>query len=228
MLLFFASLGNKGDSYVPVRVACIGDSITEDSGYPSKLQSKLGTGYMVRNFGVSGATVIAQSGNPYANLYASQDAKKFLPEIVVIMLGTNDARSIALPFLGNFAAEYKNLISEFQGLTSKPEILLVEPPPIFANHLGLNNTILVQDVIPRIEQVANESGLPTIDVYAALINHPEYFLDGVHPNSKGAEVIATEVNNGITLINSTKAFAMKTTQTECNLNPMEIILRKQV
>ena len=104
MVLIFLSLGNKGGSNVPVRVACVGDSNTEDSRYPSELQSKLGTSYFVRNFGVSGATVMAQSGNPYANLDAFQDAKKFLPEIVVIMLGTNDARLSALPFLGNFAA----------------------------------------------------------------------------------------------------------------------------
>jgi lysophospholipase L1-like esterase len=41
--------------------------------------------------------------------------------------------------------------------------------------------------------------LPTVDVNSALANHPEYFDDGVHPNSDGAMVIASEINNAIDL-----------------------------
>ena len=35
----------------PIRVACVGDSITAVSGYPSDLQSMLGNNYTVGNFG---------------------------------------------------------------------------------------------------------------------------------------------------------------------------------
>ena len=56
-----------------VRVACVGDSITYGSGipdrehnsYPAQLQKLLGDGYEVRNFGVSGATLLKNGDKPY-------------------------------------------------------------------------------------------------------------------------------------------------------------------
>ncbi len=227
MVLVFAGLGNRVDLHGSVLVACVGDSITALSGYPSELQNLLGPSYIVRNFGVSGASVMVESGKPYVNLTAFQDAKEFLPTVVVIMLGTNDARSYSLPHIGNFVSEYENLIQAFQGLTSKPEIFLVKPPPIFENDVGLNGTIFIQDVIPRIEQVATDLRLPLIDVYAALINHSAYFPDGVHPNSQGAEIIAAEVNSGITSIDTTRAIALETSKAERGYNAIKIILEKR-
>jgi lysophospholipase L1-like esterase len=55
----------------------------------------------------------------------------------------------------------------------------------------------VEGVIPRIAEVAQELGLPTIDVYTTLVNYPTYFIDGVHVNYKGAKVIATDVYEAI-------------------------------
>jgi len=57
----------------PVKIACVGDSITEGSGltspatqsYPARLQRLLGTNYNVRNFGVSGRTLLKQGDFPY-------------------------------------------------------------------------------------------------------------------------------------------------------------------
>ena len=40
-----------------VRVACLGDSITNMTGYPEDLQKLLGNNSLVGNFGVIGATV---------------------------------------------------------------------------------------------------------------------------------------------------------------------------
>ncbi|MBE3116267.1 hypothetical protein IMZ68_03605, partial [Candidatus Bathyarchaeota archaeon] len=62
---------------------------------------------------------------------------------------------------------------------------------------GLNSTILTQQVIPRIRQVAGGLNLPIIDVYSALANHPEYFSDGVHPNVEGSSVIAAKICDAI-------------------------------
>ena len=97
----------------------------------------------------------------------------------------------------NFTSDYKILINAFQTLSTKPKIFIVLPPPIFNDSLGPNETILVGTVIPLIKQVANETGLPTIDVYTPLLNHSDYFWDGVHPNSIGAEIIATQIYDGI-------------------------------
>src|SRR3989339_2168821 len=68
----------------PIRVACVGDSITEGSGYPDKLQTLLGSNYNVRNFGVSGSTVSQHSTLPYIDQIEFRKAEDFNPEIVVI------------------------------------------------------------------------------------------------------------------------------------------------
>ena len=62
----------------------------------------------------------------------------------------------------------------------------------------MSNDNLVGGVIPRVEQVANDLGLPLIDAYTPLVGHPEYFVDGVHPNFDGASVIANQVYKALT------------------------------
>ena len=157
----------------------------------------LGTNYTMGNFGVGGATASLESDKPYMNQIEFQGAKQFKPNIVVIMLGTNDAYPSRQKSLNNFTNDYEKLAGSFQALSSKPKIFLVIPPPVFNAALGPNNTILLGGVIPRITQAATELGLPTVDVYTPLMNHADYFWDGVHPNSNGAKIIATQIYNAI-------------------------------
>ena len=183
-----------------IRVACIGDSITESPDYPRDLQILLGTNYTVENFGAGGSTVLVNTDEAYIHQIEFIKAKNFLPDIAIIMLGTNDARTDHFKSIENFVPDYIKLINEIQALESNPKIFLVKPPPIFGNEFELKNVNLVEGIIPRIEQIVNEEGLLIIDVYAVLENHPEYFWnDGVHPNSEGAKVIASEVYEAIIL-----------------------------
>jgi hypothetical protein len=181
-----------------IRVACIGDSITELSTYPTDLEELLGCNYYVREFGVTGSTVVVNSYTPYLYEPRFSAAKLFLPDIVVILLGTNDARADNYQSIDEFVADYKQLVGELQALESNPKIYLVKPPPIFENELELSNDNLVGGVIPRVEQVANDLGLSLIDVYTPLVGHPEYFVDGVHPNFDGASVIANQMYKALT------------------------------
>jgi len=183
--------------FSPIRVACVGDSITAITGYPSDLQKLLGANYIVGNFGHSGATVELNTWCPYMNQSEFEEALEFQPEIVVIMLGTNDDHSWAIPYNESFEYDYTALITSFQQLDNSPRIWLVKPPPIFNNSLGLSNTYFSENIIPQIQDVANKLNLTTIDVYSAFGNHADYFADGVHPNSQGAELIANEVYNAI-------------------------------
>jgi lysophospholipase L1-like esterase len=180
-----------------IRVACLGDSITEITGYPDDLQTLLGNSSIVGNFGVSGTTVDLNTDKPYFFEPAFWNAEVFGPTIVIIMLGTNDARTDNYLQINSFVADYEKIITRIQTLSSKPQIFLVEPPPIFINTLNLNGTDFAGGVIPRIEQVASTLGLPIINVYTPLINHPEYFPDGVHPNSEGAQIIANIIYKAI-------------------------------
>jgi lysophospholipase L1-like esterase len=189
----------KDPSNKLTRVACLGDSITNSTGYPEQLQSLLGNGSVVGNFGVNGATVNLNSNNPYYYDLTYRDARNFLPTTVIIMLGTNDARSDNYQKISTFTANYERLLNRTQRWNSTQQIFLVIPPPIFNNTLDLNSTSYVNGVIPRIRQIASDLGLPLIDVYTPLIDHPEYFPDGVHLNSQGAQIIANTIYQAITM-----------------------------
>jgi acyl-CoA thioesterase-1 len=182
----------------PIRVACVGDSITKGSGYPTLLQTMLGSNYTVRNFGVSGSTVSVDSILPYMNQTAFTKAEEFDTEIVVIMLGTNDANPEIAHSEDNFEVDYNTLISSFEDLNGDQQIWIAKSPPIFSDNSAYNNTYLTTTVFPQIENVASQLDLPTLDIYSAFGNHSDYFMDGVHPNSDGASLIASNVYDAIT------------------------------
>lgn len=84
-------------------VTCVGDSITSggaclSESYVDDLQAMLGSSYVVRNSGKSGCTMLKggldNSGNPYSCWDGDEykDALTSEPDIVTIMLGTNDAK----------------------------------------------------------------------------------------------------------------------------------------
>jgi lysophospholipase L1-like esterase len=181
----------------PVRVACVGDSITRDTEYPDVLSGLLGANYSVKNFGVGRTTVSLKFNKPYMNQSAFQDAQRFNPDIIVIMLGTNDAY-LSQEQRSNFVDDYKALIASFQSLSSSPEIYIVVPPPVFNNTMGLPATVLDNEVIPLVSQTATDLNLPTIDVHTPLLDNPEDFQDGVHPNIGGSQVIASEIYSALT------------------------------
>lgn len=197
IVLFFKNRTNPTISY-PIRVACLGDSITEGTEYPMDLQVLLGDNYTVGNFGVGDSTVLRRTDKPYIYQIEFQNAVSFKPNIIIIMLGTNDARPDYYTHIDEFMSDYKELVGELEVLGKpKPKILLVIPPPIFNDSLGPTNANLVEGVIPRIQEVAEELNLPLIDVYSALADHADYFWDGVHPNSAGSNVIATQIYSDI-------------------------------
>ncbi len=182
---------------LPTRVACVGDSITAITGYPSDLQSLLGPNYSVKNFGVNGSTVLLDSWKPYMDQPEFQNAINFKPNIVIIMLGTNDDLEMLRPSNASFEEDYIKLMSAFQQIESNPRIWVVEPPPIFSNSSDLSIPYFNGVIVPKIQELANQTNLPIIDVYNAFGNHSDYFVDGVHPNSQGAALIASEVYKAI-------------------------------
>jgi acyl-CoA thioesterase I len=180
-----------------IRVACVGDSITQDSDYPSDLQFLLGANYSVGNFGARGSTALINSWKPYMDQPEFQDAQNFRPAIVVVMLGTNDDLKSLQQYNESFEVDYARLNSSFQRLNTDPQIFVAESPPIFSNSSDLSAAYFSNTIIPQTIDLANKLNLPTIDVYDAIGNHTEYFTDGVHPNSQGAALIASEVYDAI-------------------------------
>ena len=189
---------NKEPSSDAIRVACVGESLTQSTFYPLELSTHLGGRYMVRNFGVGSTTVSLDSETPYMNTSTFENALEFEPDMVIIMLGTNDAQPSLHQHNVSFVDDYVTLISEFQKLSTKPEIWIVLPPPIFSDQGGkISPEYFTNTLIPLIKEVASQTNLPTIDVYSALGNHSDCFPDGVHPNYTGAELIADEIYKAI-------------------------------
>ena len=181
-----------------IRVACVGDSITRDSGYPEKLQSLLGPNYEVGNFGVDGSTVMLHSQRPYMNQTEFKDALDFQPQIVVIMLGTNDANLNLTCYDSTFEDDYSKLAISFESLKTDPQIWVTESPPIQNNSIDLNASVFREKIIPHIINVSQSLNLPLIDVYDSFENHSDFFMDGVHPDTNGATLIACDVAIAIT------------------------------
>lgn len=184
-----------------LKVACIGNSITEGDGiedkindsYPAQMQQLLGADYHVRNFGVGGRTLLRKGDYPYWNEPAFQEAKDFQPDIVVIKLGTNDTKPQNWKYADEFVKDYQVFIDEFQALDSKPKIYLCYPVPAFEVKWGIDNEVITKEVMPKIAEVAASKELEIIDLYQALDGKANLFPDAVHPNEAGAKIIAETV-----------------------------------
>lgn len=171
------------------RVACIGDSITELSGYPNILQQLLGDSFVVGNFGACGTAVSLDSESPYLKSPAYAGAKGFQPNLAMVMLGTNDA----YPNFDSsrFVADYLSLLESLKSLSSKPQVWVVRPPHVF-DEVWLSGRVLSTGIIPAVDEAAKQAKLPVIDAYSATCN-PNLFFDGVHPNDEGAKIIAKAI-----------------------------------
>jgi len=190
-----------------VRIACVGDSITFGSrienrlynAYPFQLGRMLGPGYQVRNFGVSGATLLRNGNKPFTTLPEFQEALRFRPSIVLIKLGTNDSKRINRPFFGEFKADYQQLIRSFRDVNPAARIILLLPVPAF-NHgeeIGISPAAIRDRIIPMIEDVAYESGCEILDLYHHFLDKPDMFPDNVHPDRMGARLMALRVLEAI-------------------------------
>jgi acyl-CoA thioesterase I len=192
----FAETAKSVENPVPIRVACIGDSITQGSGaakgmsYPSQLQALLGESWVVGNFGVSGRTLLKKGDHPYWNENAYQKALKFEPNVVIIMLGTNDSKPQNWKHEAEFVSDYKELVKSFQALESKPKVFVCRPCPVpEPGNFGINEAAVTEQ-IKRINALAAEMQLGIIDMHAALADKPQFLPDRVHPNTEGAGEMA--------------------------------------
>ena len=190
----------------PVKIACVGDSITFGKGirrrkrnsYPSQLAAMLGDKWAVRNFGVSGATLLKKGETPYWDKKALNDAHKFNPDVVIIKLGTNDSKPHNWTHKAEYVSDYIALIESFQELESNPTVWICYPVPAYSGRWGITDKVMTDDVMPLIDKVAKKANVKIIDLYSALSNKKEMFPDTVHPNSTGAKLMAEKIYLEIT------------------------------
>lgn len=182
----------------PVRVACLGDSITyghgimdrEHDAYPGVLSSMLGEKYDVRNFGVCGVTAMSGTDMPYVNEQLYRDALEFNPQIITIKLGTNDSKPFNWKEQAHFKSDMKAMIATLRALPSDPEIWICLPVPAMGHAWSINDSVISNGIIPYIKEVAQEENLPVIDLNTPFQGKKQYFPDTIHPNEEGEKLIA--------------------------------------
>ena len=216
-----------------ISVACVGDSITAgylSTGgltYPNQLQRLLGSGYRVMNFGEGGRTMLKHGDNPY---WISPGYKRALASnasLLVLMLGTNDAKYANWGHLASeFPGDYADMIASFANMQPRPKIWLMVPPPLYrAGTYGMNQTVInslfpASDGAAAVRTVANAANLvEPIDLYSLFQSHcpvtggtpghpPNQTLipcdwiarggtDACHPNDVGYGKIAEAVKTAI-------------------------------
>lgn len=185
-----------------IRVACIGDSITQGIGtpqsadksfpesYPAQLGKLLGPGYEVENWGVGGRTLIRKSDKiDYGR------ALKGDPDVVVICAGTNDSKPYCWDnYADDYAPDYEKMVCEFKSRPSRPRVIVCLPPPVFnGGQWGIRESVLENEIRPKVRAVAASTGAEVLDLATPFRDHPELFPDRVHPNPAGAGKIAALV-----------------------------------
>jgi acyl-CoA thioesterase-1 len=190
-----------------IRVACVGDSITygatiedrEKNSYPSQLAALLGGSFEVRNFGRNGATMSSAGDLPYRTTDEFRAATEFVPDVVILKLGTNDTKPQNWRGGDGFAADLRSLLAHFRGLKTRPrpKVWVCLPVPVYETRWGINAETLETGVIPAILKVCNKEKVPVIDLNDALTGRAELFPDKVHPNADGATLIAQTIYQAI-------------------------------
>ncbi|MCF3109376.1 GDSL-type esterase/lipase family protein [Niabella sp. CC-SYL272] len=195
----------------PVRVACIGNSVTfgwglnapETTAYPSQLQQLLGATYIVKNFGHSGATVLSKGHNPYFRTRAFSNMMDFGPDIAVIHLGLNDTDPRDFPgYRDEFTPDYNRLIDTIKKKNPGVKIYICSLTPIFTGHSRFLSSTFTWywELQEQIQNIAISNNLRIIDLHKVLHNRPDLFTDAatLHPNESGAAMIAKTVYQHLT------------------------------
>ncbi len=204
-------IDEANDSIDPLRIACVGASLTFGRGlknrrqecYPAVLQNlcenEFGQGsVMVKNFGYSGATISRLSNEPYWDTTSFNSSTRFRAHLILIMLGTNDAQFANAEGRLRFSQDLRELVIHYQHSGSpcsrlgwsQPQVLIAQVPPVVPPVEEIDFSALADVVRPSIQVTVEELGVPLIDFYSPLPSTREAFPDGLHPTAEIAAQIA--------------------------------------
>ncbi len=193
-----------------LEVACLGDSITSGykladpvhKSYPALLTQQSHGQWHVFNLGVNGATVINKGDIPITAQKSYKHLMDSRPDIVVILLGTNDIKNNNWKFVGNFVADYVELIKKIQELPSNPQIIVCSIPPVFIDYPNGLNATRQKQINILIKKITADTGTNFCDIDTVLQKENTLFIDGIHPNVSGAEKIAHLIFQKISALQS--------------------------
>ena len=188
------------------KIACIGDSITWGftllnpwkQSYPALLQARLGEEYEVRNFGYNDAAARFDADMPYVRKRVYRNSLEWAPDIVLLMLGTNDTKKRNWnPEI--FRRDYRAIVESYLNLPSHPRVILIAPIRIFLLMgrplLGLYPETMENGVRPAILETARALNLDVIDLKDLFADN-RYCRDGVHPQREGTRMMEEAIARG--------------------------------
>ncbi len=204
-----AAAKRKKGAVQPIRVACVGNSITYGTGiadrehfsYPVQLQHMLGDKYLVGNFGKPGATLLHKGHRPYVEQTEFKEALRFKGDIAVIHLGINDTDPRNWPnYRDEFVKDYLSIMDSLRAANPKVRFILARMTPIADRHPRFQSGTKQwhDEIQTAIETVARVSGAELIDFHEPLYPYPNLLPDAIHPNPEGAGILAKTVYGGIT------------------------------
>ena len=208
---------NKEAKEGQIKVACIGDSITyghgvedwADNNYPAQLQKLLGDEYNVANYGSSGACVNLDGDQPYWSRDVYQASLAYDADIIIFMLGTNDAKPENWDGMDAFMQDYMELLDTYLKSGKQPQVYIGMCAEAYYTEGADSSTgiagydiqpAVVDEIAERLSLMSTSSVYPfsVIDIHALTEAHPEWFeADGIHPNADGAKAIAEAVAEAI-------------------------------
>ncbi|MGI6269320.1 MAG: GDSL-type esterase/lipase family protein [Candidatus Howiella sp.] len=183
------------------RVVFVGDSITAPSdGYTAKTAAMFDSdAYSFMNAGQSGYCLSPAADSPFTSLSNYKNSQLFAPNIVFIMLGTNDSKPRNWTDRGvstRFEQDLKDMVAAYRALDSKPTVVIATSPTVYMDK-GRVDTIdndTVDLIVAIQKKVAEELDCPLLDINAVTKNQDSWFNDndGVHPNQTGHAGMAEE------------------------------------
>ncbi|MBQ8489762.1 MAG: hypothetical protein IJ535_08270 [Pseudobutyrivibrio sp.] len=206
VLVFFVlfNSGFFGGNDERIRVSCVGDSLTYGSGviktrevdsYPAKLQKKLGTSHLVSNFGLRNATASADGDLPYIDSAQYKKSLESEPNIVLLMLGTNDSKTYNWN-AKSYEEGIKSLVQTYKNLDTNPTVYLMISPYCFSldgsdiAEYQVQPKVVAGKIRDIVEKVAAEEGVEVIDLYSVTVGKEERYRDGIHFDAEGYKIIA--------------------------------------
>lgn len=192
-----------------IRVACVGDSLTyghsvynwTKDNYPVQLGNALGEKYCVNNYGYSGRTATKTGDRPYVNEKLYRQSLDFQPNIVVIMLGSNDTKIKNWKGKEVYVRDYTEIIQSYLALESVKKVCIMSPPPVFLHKgkapYGIDIELVATVIHDVAKELAEKMNLNYIDLYEVFRDKGDLFVDGAHPDKEGAKIIAATVYDSI-------------------------------
>lgn len=191
----------SGGGLDKIQVYCLGDSITSGYrlpspatyGYPAQMERMSKYRWKVKNGGVAGATALKAGDKPIWKEQAYKDIMASNPDIVVVILGTNDTTTVNWQKIASFHDDYSLLVKQLQNLPSRPRVFVGAIPPVFSNIHGISNE-KARELNHRVRKISVETGAEYIDIATPLAGKPDMYMeDGLHPTVLGARSIADTI-----------------------------------